>query len=399
VGNRVLLIVSGGIAAVKCPDLIRRLGERGISTRCILTRGGAEFVTPLSLAALSGDKVYEDLFSLTGESEMGHIELSRAADLVLVAPASADILAKMAAGLADDLATTALLATDKPVMIAPAMNLRMWDHPATRANIDTLKQRGIAVIGPEEGDMACGEFGLGRMSEPADIVRAVESFFRGSGRLSGRSALVTSGPTFEAIDPVRYIANRSSGKQGHAIASALARIGADTVLVSGPTRLPDPPGVDVVHVESAADMLAACETVLPCDIAVCAAAVSDWRAAHQAPAKLKKSGREPAPLELALNPDILAAIAGAGNRRPGLLVGFAAETDNLIAHAQAKLDAKGCDWIVANDVSADAGAFGGDDNTVHLITAEGVEDWPRMPKQAVADRLAGRIADDLEARA
>jgi len=398
VGNQVLLIVSGGIAAVKCPDLIRRLGERGIATRCILTHGGSQFITPLSLAALSGDKVYENLFSLTDENDMGHIELSREADLVLVAPASADIMAKMAAGLADDLATTALLATDKPVMIAPAMNVRMWGHPATRANIDILKRRGVTVVGPEEGDMACGEFGFGRMSEPADIVGSVEAMFHSSGRLSGRSALVTSGPTFEAIDPVRYIANRSSGKQGHAIASALARNGADTVLVSGPTDLADPPGVHVVHVETADHMLSACETALPRDIAVCAAAVSDWRAARQAPGKLKKTGGAPAPLELALNPDILGSLAGAGNRRPGLLIGFAAETDNVIANAEAKLDAKGCDWIVANDVSADTGAFGGDDNTVHLITADGVEDWPKMSKVAVADRLAGRIADDLEAR-
>ncbi|MBT3237205.1 MAG: bifunctional phosphopantothenoylcysteine decarboxylase/phosphopantothenate--cysteine ligase CoaBC [Rhodospirillaceae bacterium] len=397
-GNRVLLIVSGGIAAVKCPDLIRRLADRGIATRCVLTRGGAEFVTPLSLAALSGDKVYEDLFSLTDENDMGHIELSRDADLILVAPASADILAKMAGGLATDLATTALLATDKPVMVAPAMNVRMWDHAATRANIDTLKARGINVIGPEEGEMACGEFGFGRMSEPADIVRTVETFLNGSGRLSGRSALVTSGPTFEAIDPVRYVANRSSGKQGHAIASALSRLGADTVLVSGPTHLPDPPGVHVVHVESAADMMAACETALPRDIAVCAAAVSDWRAASPATIKLKKNGQDPEPLALTLNADILASLGNAGNRRPGLLIGFAAETDNVIAHAEAKLAAKGCDWIVANDVSAGTGTFGGDDNTVHLITPDGVDDWPAMSKVAVADKLAGRIADTLEDR-
>lgn len=395
-GNRVLLIVSGGIAAVKCPDLIRRLAERGVATRCILTHGGSQFITPLSLAALSGEEVYDDLFSLTDEHSMGHIELSRSADLVLVAPASADIMAKMAAGLADDLATTALLATDKPVIVAPAMNVRMWEHAATKTNIETLKARGVTVVGPVEGDMACGEFGFGRMSEVADIVCAVEAMLLKSRRLDGRSALVTSGPTFEAIDPVRYIANRSSGKQGHAIAAALAHNGADTVLVSGPTNLPDPPGVHVVHVETAADMLAACETALPCDIAVCAAAVSDWRAANQAPGKLKKNGAEPAPLELALNPDILGSIAAAGNRRPGLLVGFAAETDDVIANARVKLDAKGCDWIIANDVSADTGAFGGDDNTVHLITADGVEDWPKMSKVAVADRLAGRIADRLE---
>ncbi|MBT5309693.1 MAG: bifunctional phosphopantothenoylcysteine decarboxylase/phosphopantothenate--cysteine ligase CoaBC, partial [Rhodospirillaceae bacterium] len=291
-----------------------------------------------------------------------------------------------------------LLAADKPVMVAPAMNVRMWDHAATRANIDTLKARGINVIGPEEGEMACGEFGFGRMSEPADIVRTVETFLNGSGRLSGRSALVTSGPTFEAIDPVRYVANRSSGKQGHAIASALSRLGADTVLVSGPTHLPDPPGVHVVHVESAADMMAACETALPRDIAVCAAAVSDWRAASPATIKLKKNGQDPEPLALTLNADILASLGNAGNRRPGLLIGFAAETDNVIAHAEAKLAAKGCDWIVANDVSAGTGTFGGDDNTVHLITPDGVDDWPAMSKVAVADKLAGRIADTLEDR-
>ena len=394
--KRVLLIVSGGIAAVKCPDLIRHLSAKNIATRCILTRSGAEFVTPLSLAALSGDKVYDYLFSLTDESEMGHIELSRSADLVLVVPATAHILARMASGLADDLATTALLATDKPVMVAPAMNVRMWEHAATIQNIDILRQRGVMVIGPEEGEMACGEFGFGRMSEPENIVGEIESFFTHAKRLSGRQALVTSGPTFEAIDPVRYIANRSSGKQGHAIAHALARLGAETTLVSGPSNEPDPAGVSVVRVESARDMLAACEGALPADIAVCAAAVSDWRTTEQSQSKLKKNGSDPAALELTLNPDILATLSKPSNKRPSLVVGFAAETDDIIAHATKKRTSKGCDWIVANDVSSETGTFGGADNTVHLITADGLEDWSKMSKPQVAEKLALRIADALD---
>lgn len=395
VGIRVLLIVSGGVAAVKCPDLIRRLTKRGLECRCILTRGGAEFVTPLALSALSGDKVYGDLFSLTDENEMGHIELSRSADLILVAPATAHILARMAQGLADDLATTALLATNTPVMVAPAMNVRMWQHPATQQNLETLQRRGVQVIGPEEGEMACGEFGFGRMSEPEDIVDAVEACFTQGTRLKGRRALVTSGPTHEAIDPVRYIANRSSGKQGHAIAAALSRLGADTTLVSGPTSEPDPAGVHVIRVESARDMLAACEKALPADVAVCAAAVSDWRVAEEAGAKLKKDGDTVPPLALTLNPDILATLSSPGARRPALVIGFAAETNDVIAYASKKRKSKGCDWIVANDVSAGTGTFGGSDNTVHLISESGVEDWPRMAKQAVADELARRIADAL----
>ncbi len=398
--NRILLIVSGGIAAYKVLELIRRLKERGIAVRCILTKGGAEFVTPLSLAAISEDKVYADLFSLTDEAEMGHIELSRQAGLLLVAPASADILAKMAGGHADDLATTALLATDKPVMVAPAMNVRMWEHPATRANIETLKARGVTVVGPDEGDMACGEYGFGRMSEPADILAAVLSFFEagdaGDRPLSGRRALVTSGPTHEAIDPVRYIANRSSGRQGHAVAAALAKLGAETVLVSGPTAEPRPADVTLVPVESARDMLAACENALPADIAVCAAAVADWRVVQEAGQKMKKEdGAGPSTLKLTENPDILKTLANAGNRRPRLVIGFAAETENVVAHAQAKRTRKGCDWIVANDVSAGTGTFGGTENTVHLVDATGVEDWPRMSKEAVAMRLARRIAEKL----
>jgi phosphopantothenoylcysteine decarboxylase / phosphopantothenate---cysteine ligase len=393
VGKSILLIVSGGIAAVKIPDLIRRVAEKGVASRCILTRGGSQFVTPLSLAALSGEKVYEDLFSLTDESEMGHIELSRSADLVVVAPATANILARMAQGLADDLATTALLATDKPVMVAPAMNVRMWEHPATQQNLQILQSRGVIVVGPEEGDMACGEFGFGRMSEVADIVGAIESFFRVEGPLNGKRALVTSGPTFEAIDPVRYIANRSSGKQGHAIADALARLGAQTTLVSGPSNEPAPAGVSLIRVESAGEMLAACEQALPADIAVCAAAVSDWRVAKEAASKLKKNGSAPPPLELTLNPDILATLSQSSNARPTLVVGFAAETDDVIAHAGKKLKSKGCDWIVANDVSPQTGTFGGTDNTVHLIMRDSIEDWPKMTKHAVAGKLALRIAD------
>ncbi len=398
-GKRILLIVAGGIAAYKVLELIRRLRERGISVRSVLTRGGAEFVTALSLQALSENKVYTDLFSLTDESEMGHIRLSREADLVVVAPASADILAKMAAGLADDLAATALLATDKPVMVAPAMNTQMWAHAATQANIATLKSRGILTIGPNAGDLACGEVGAGRMSEPHEILAAIEAFFASPAQqpLAGFKALVTSGPTHEAIDPVRYIANRSSGKQGHAIAAALARLGASTTLISGPTRLSNPPGVSLVAVESAREMLTACQAALPADVAVCAAAVADWRVASPANGKLKKKGGKPPALELVENPDILAALSAAGNARPRLVVGFAAETDQVVENAKAKLKRKGCDWIVANDVSSATGTFGGDSNTVHLVSQSGVEDWPPMSKDEVALRLARRIGEQLAA--
>jgi phosphopantothenoylcysteine decarboxylase/phosphopantothenate--cysteine ligase len=398
-GKRILLIVSGGIAAYKSLELIRRLRERGASVRCILTRGGAQFVTPLSLAALSEDKVYTDLFSLTDEAEMGHIQLSRDADLLLVVPASADILAKMAHGMADDLATTALLATDKAVMVAPTMNVRMWTHAATQANLETLRARGVHFVGPAEGDMACGEFGPGRMAEPNEIADAVSDFFEDSAPLSGRRALVTSGPTHEAIDPVRYIANRSSGRQGHAIAAALARRGAITTLVTGPTHQPDPAGVKIIRVESAREMLAACEKALPADVAVCAAAVADWRMANEATGKLKKTGAGIPALEMIENPDILATLAAAANTRPRLVIGFAAETENVVDHAQAKRTKKGCDWILANDVSPETGTFGGADNTIHLVSADGVEDWPRMSKTDVAERLADRITAELGAGA
>ena len=392
--KRVLLIVSGGIAAYKSLELIRRLRERGISVRCVLTAGGAQFVTPLSLSALSEDKVYTEIFSLTDESEMGHIRLSRESDLLVVVPASADIMARMAGGLANDLATTVLLATDKPVMFAPAMNVRMWEHPATQANIATLESRGLIRIGPDAGNMACGEYGLGRMSEPMTIVEAIENYFAGPGArpLAGRRALVTSGPTREAIDPVRYLSNHSSGKQGHAIAEALAGLGAETSLITGPVALPDPAGVSVVHVESATDMLAACQAALPAEIAVCAAAVSDWRIATVASEKLKKDrGGLPA-LELTENPDILRTLSQAENRRPGLVVGFAAETEKVVEHAVEKRQRKGCDWILANDVSPETGTFGGDSNVIHFVHEDGVEDWPRMTKQEVAERLVQRIA-------
>jgi len=396
-GRRVLLVVSGGIAAYKTLELIRRLRERTVEVRCVLTAGGAQFVTPLSLAALSGNPVHSALFSLTEEAEMGHIELSRAAELIVIAPASADLLAKMAQGRADDLATTVLLATDKPVLAAPAMNVRMWEHPATQSNIKTLADRGVRTVGPNEGDMACGEYGFGRMAEPEQILTAIEDFFGADARLSGRRALVTSGPTYEPIDPVRYLANRSSGRQGHAIASALARLGAETTLVTGPTRLADPAGVAVVHIETAEQMLAASRAALPVDVAVCAAAVSDWRVAAPSARKLKKNGGEPPRLEFTINPDILASLAAAGNARPRLVIGFAAETEDLVAQAQAKLEQKGCDWILANDVSAGTDTFGGAENEIHLIEAGGVSAWPRMTKQALAERLALRIADHLSA--
>lgn len=395
-GKKILLIVSGGIAAYKSPDLIRRLRERGAQVRCVLTAGGAEFVTPLALGAVSEDKVYQDLFSLTDEDEMGHIRLSREADLILVAPATANLLAKMVQGIADDLASTALLASNKPVLCAPAMNVSMWENPATRENLATLSDRGVGFIGPEEGDMACGEWGMGRMSEPIQIAEAVEDFFRQGLPLTGTRSLVTSGPTYEAIDPVRYIANRSSGKQGHAIASALAKLGSATTLVSGPGHLPDPAGVNVVKVESAVQMLEACESALPVDVAVLAAAVSDWRMKEAANGKIKKSGdKKPPKLSLVENPDILRTLSTNGNARPRLVIGFAAETDDVISNATKKRSEKGCDWIVANDVKPETGTFGGDANTVHLITGDGVEDWPTQSKNAVAERLAKRVAETL----
>ncbi|MBV8612308.1 MAG: bifunctional phosphopantothenoylcysteine decarboxylase/phosphopantothenate--cysteine ligase CoaBC, partial [Acetobacteraceae bacterium] len=393
-GSRVLLIVSGGIAAYKALELIRLLRGRGCAVTCVLTEAGARFVTPLSLQALSESKVYTELFSLTDESEMGHIQLSRSADLLVVAPASANILARMAAGLADDLASTLLLATDKPVLVAPAMNVRMWSHPATEANMALLSSRGVRVVGPDEGPMACHEFGPGRLAEPPAILAAIEDMLAPEQPLRGRHVLVTSGPTHEPIDPVRYIANRSSGRQGSAIAAALARLGARVTLVSGPVSVTPPAGVVLQRVETAEEMLAGCLQALPADAAVCAAAVADWRVARRSESKLKKTpGGNPPVLELVPNPDILATLSRAGPLRPLLVVGFAAETDALMANAVEKRRRKGCDWILANDVSPESGIMGGADNAVHLITADGVEDWPRMPKAAVAERLARRMAE------
>ena len=397
-GKRILLVVTGGIAAYKSLILVRRLRERGAAIRTILTKGGAQFVTPLSLSALSHEKVYTDIFSLTDEAEMGHLRLSQEADIVVVAPATANMLAKMANGIADDLASTVLLASAAPILVAPAMNHRMWQHPATVANMAALEARGVRRIGPNDGQLAEDESGPGRVAEPEEILAAIEETL-GSGAslpLAGKRALVTSGPTYEPIDPVRFIGNRSSGKQGHAIAAALAALGAETILVSGPVAEADPAGVTTIRVESAREMLAACEANLPADILVCAAAVSDWRVEHQAGQKMKKEDAGPPALPLTENPDILATFSQSATQRPGLVIGFAAETENVIANAQAKRLRKQCDWIVANNVAPDTGTFGGDANTVHLIHADGadgVENWPRMSKEAVARTLAARIAE------
>jgi len=393
--KRILLIVGGGIAAYKALELTRLLRKAGIAVRPILTRAGAEFVTPLSLSALAEDKVYSELFSLTDEAEMGHIELSRSADLVVVAPATADLMAKAAQGLANDLASTTLLATDKPVLMAPAMNVRMWLHAATQRNLAALKADGVSFVGPDDGAMACGEYGPGRMAEPEAIFTAIQTALgsRGGHVLGGKHALVTAGPTVEAVDPVRMLTNRSSGKQGYAIAGALAALGAKVTLVSGPTALAAPTGVTRVDVESAREMLAACEAALPADIAVCVAAVADWRPAEAGGRKIKKGASAPEAIALVENPDILATLSK-DRRRPRLVVGFAAETDDLEAHARAKLARKGCDWIVANDVSI-AGTMGGDDNAVALVTAGGIERWERMAKGEVARRLAQRIAAEF----
>jgi phosphopantothenoylcysteine decarboxylase / phosphopantothenate---cysteine ligase len=391
--HRILLIIAGGIAAYKTLELIRRLRERDYGVRCVLTRAGAKFVTPLAVASLSGERVFSDLFSLTDEAEIGHIRLSREADLVVVAPATADLIAKMAHGLADDLASTALLATDKPVLLAPAMNPVMWEHPATRRNIAQVQVDGVRLIGPNPGDMACGEIGLGRMAEPDQILNAIEEILASAvGPLRGMRALVTSGPTVEAIDPVRFIANRSSGKQGHAIAAALVGAGAEVILVSGPVHEPDPVGATVVRVESARQMLEACEAALPVDIAVCAAAVADWRVAEASRDKIKKRpGEAPPMLVLAENPDVLQTLSHAAER-PRLVIGFAAETGDLAANARRKLAAKGCDWILVNDVSREQGTFGGVYNTVQLIRSDAeLETWPKLAKVEVAAQLVARI--------
>ncbi len=418
--QRILLVVGGGIAAYKVLDLCRLMRRKGLLVRAIMTKAAGEFVTPLSVGSVTGDRVYGELFSLTDEAEMGHIELSRDADLVVVAPATANLLAKMAHGLADDLATTALLATDKRILVAPAMNLRMWAHAATRRNVAQLKADGVTFVGPNAGSMACGEFGVGRLAEPPEILAAIEAMLAtdtaiplpegawadpqaGDARpLAGRHVVVTSGPTHEPIDPVRYIANRSSGKQGHAIAAAAAAAGARVTLISGPVAIPDPFGVTATRVETAREMLAAVEQAMPCDVFIAAAAVADWRTDGAADQKMKKDGAGPPRLALAENPDILATIAGRGEGRPGLVVGFAAETEKVVANGQAKLRRKGCDLIVANDVSTTGetpgGVFGGARSTVHLIDAKGVDSWPTMGKEAVAERLIATLAQRLGGR-
>ena len=388
----VLLIIGGGIAAYKCHELIRLLKTRGARVRVIMTRAAEEFVTPLSLASLSGEKVHTALFSLTDEIEMGHIELSRAADLLVVAPATADLMAKMANGHASDLASTALLATDKPVLLAPAMNVRMWNHAATQRNAAALKRDGIAFVGPNDGEMACGEFGPGRMAEPAEIVAAIAALLQPKVLpLAGRKVLITAGPTREPIDPVRFLSNHSSGKQGYAIAEAAVALGAETILVSGPVTLPIPPGVQMMPIETARDMLKLCEDEMPADIAIFAAAVADWRVEKAAGEKMKKGSGGPPRLTLAENPDILRTIATRKTGRPAIVVGFAAETEHVIQHATKKLGRKGCDVIVANDVSPESGVFGGDRNKVHLVTSNGVESWPEMTKREVAQRLMERL--------
>lgn len=395
--KRILLIIGGGISAYKTPLLVRALDNKGIATRVILTAAGSQFVTPLTLASLTRDTVHTQLFDLTSEAKMGHIELSRSADLVVVAPATADLIGKVAQGLANDLATTALLATDKPVMMVPAMNVRMWEHPAVRRNVEVLKNDGVMFVGPDEGTMACGEFGPGRMAEPDDIALAIENFFIASSSpkpLAGHHALITAGPTLEPIDPVRFLSNRSSGKQGYAIAEALVGAGARVTLVSGPTALPPPAGVEFIGVETAQQMLAACQSALPATVFIGVAAVSDWRTKTVAAQKLKLKGISAAPtLELVENPDILATISQLGPNRPQLVIGFGAETHDVVAYGSAKRAKKGCDWIVANDVSGDV--MGGDNNAVTLITAAGNQTWERATKQSIAARLVSEIRDAL----
>ncbi len=392
--KRILLIIGGGIAAYKALDLIRRLRERGASVTPVLTRAAEEFVTPLSVSALASERVYRDLFDLTDEAEMGHIQLSRSADLIVVAPATADLMGKMATGLANDLASTLLMATDTPVLCAPAMNVRMWEHPATRRNHARLQDDGVRFVGPNEGDMACGEFGPGRMSEPLEIVAAIENML-GGGPLQGKRVLVTSGPTHEPIDPVRYIANRSSGAQGAAVARALMQLGAEVIFVTGPADVSPPDGVQVVRVETAHQMSDAVDAALPVDAGVFAAAVADWRVSSASDRKLKKSRDGLPVLEFAENPDILKRVSNAKEVRPRLVVGFAAETNDVVENATAKRARKGCDWIIANDVSPGTGIMGGSENAVVLISDDGAEEWPRMGKDAVADRLAQKIAEAL----
>jgi len=398
--RRVVLIIGGGIAAYKSLDLIRRLRERRCAVRCVLTAAAQEFVTPLAASALAGDAAFTELFDAKSELDVGHIRLARDCDLIVVAPATADLMAKMAGGHADDLATAVLLATDRPVLLAPAMNPHMWSHKATRRNLAQLVADGVALVGPNAGEMAeRGEAGVGRMAEPLEIAAAAEALLAPAARpLAGKRVLITSGPTHEPIDPVRYIANRSSGKQGHAIARAAAQAGADVTLVSGPVNLPDPSGVRVVRAESARDMLAAVEAALPADIAIFAAAVADWRVAQASGQKLKKDAAGVPKLALTENPDILSSVAHRKSKRPPLVIGFAAETEHVVEHAKAKLRRKGCDWILANDVSAESGVMGGDVNRIHLVTARGVEEWPTQSKDEVARMLIERIATAIDAR-
>ena len=398
--KRVLLIISGGIAAYKCLELIRRARDRNIDVRAVMTRAAQEFITPLSVGALTNDRVFTDLFDLNDEREIGHIRLSREADLIVAAPATADLLAKMAGGHADDLATSVLMATNKPVLVAPAMNPRMWQHPATQRNVAQLTADGILFVGPNVGEMAeSNEAGRGRMAEPAEILAAIEDHLEDRPQpLAGRHVLVTAGPTHEPIDPVRYIANRSSGTQGYAIAEAAQQLGARVTLISGPTNLATPANVDVARVESAREMLEAVEAALPADIGIFAAAVADWRVATQADQKIKKTGKSLPTLEFVENPDILRTVAGLKKpKRPELLIGFAAETENVITHAKAKLKKKGCDWIVANDVSPESGVMGGTRNTVHIVSSSGVESWPEADKREVAAKIMGKATDELAA--
>lgn len=395
-GKKLLLIIGGGIAAYKCLDLIRRLKERGVEIQAVLTKGGEQFVTPLSVSSLTENKVYQDLFSLTDEAEMGHIRLSRENDLILVAPATADLMAKMATGIADNLATTTLLATNKPVMIAPTMNSQMWGHPATQHNLSVLKERGTLIIPPADGDLACGEVGTGRLAEVEDITAQIEAFFLSEADLAlrGKKVTVTAGPTHEAIDPVRYIANHSSGKQGYAIAEALHRQGADVTLISGPTNLSTPSGVKRIDVTSAREMMAATEKTLPADIVICVAAVADWHIKNNADQKIKKQNGGLPSLEFSENPDILETVSTHKSARPALVIGFAAESENVTGYAKTKLDKKGCDWIVANDISGDV--MGGDHNQVHIISSAGIEKWPDMTKPAVAVKLAQKIEEHFK---
>ncbi len=392
-GKRILLIISGGIAAYKSLELIRTLKKSGASVRCILTQGGAQFVTPLSVAALSEEQVYTDLWSLKDETEMGHIRLSRECDLIVVAPASANIIARIANGLADDLASTTILASDKPVMVCPAMNPQMWENAATKSNIETLKKRGVIISGPAAGEMACGEIGYGRLLEPDVILSAITDFFFADKPLAGLKAIVTAGPTFEPIDPVRFVGNRSSGKQGYAIAKALSDLGASVTLVTGPTNEDAPSGIKTICIETARQMLESCQKLLPSDIAVCAAAVADWTPETYQNSKIKKTSDTSVTLKMTQNPDILSTLSKSVEKRPHLIVGFAAETDNLVDNARMKLLKKGCDWIVANSVSPENPVFGADENQVYFITSDKVEEWPRATKDDVARKLAARIVE------